>query len=108
MSKKHELEEYTAQSGKNLQLGQAGYVHLKTDSTSVETTDEGHYTAISILEDNCLLTLVSSVHRHSGSVGANMLLQPVPKGITIHGFWSKISISRPVGEADTSIMIYKG
>ena len=105
MSKKHELQEYTAQSGKNLQLGQAGYEYLVTDSTNVETTETGHYVAFTVLEDDCLIIIVDGSTSHSG--GHAVTLGFVPKGITIYGHWLGVSIKRS-GSSNTSAIVYKG
>ena len=104
MSKTHELQEYSIQEGKNIQLGQAGYVHLETSSLSIVNADDGHYIAVTALEDDCTITVTTSkVHGNSEVI----LLIPVPAGTTIHGSWTSVGIKRS-GSNDTSAIIYKG
>ena len=104
MSKKHELQEYSTQEGKNIQLGQAGYEHLETTGSGLVHSSEGHYIAVTALEDDCLVSILT-VSTHSG--GHDDLAQPLPKGTTLYGHFTRISLSR-AGSSNTSVMIYKG
>ena len=105
MSKTHQIQEYSVQEGKNIQLGQGGYVHLKTTSSEIVHTDEGHYNAITVLEDECTVTVVDvAVH---GEIGKFFLLKPVPAGTTLYGAWTRVSIKR-TGSNNTSAIVYKG
>tara|TARA_R100001594_G_scaffold1363_9_gene5944 strand:- start:9317 stop:9637 length:321 start_codon:yes stop_codon:yes gene_type:complete len=106
MSRKHELQEHTSQEGKNLQLGQAGYVHLKTSGSLLLHSDVGHYCAVTVLEDECEVSVQLGGSAHTDSMDG-LAAVPVPAGTTLHGAWTRVSIRRS-GTTDTSAIIYKG
>ena len=102
MSKQHGIQEYTSQESKNLKLGQAGYVFLATTTSALHHADEGHYTAVTVLEDDCEVSF-TGLHGESEV----MLAAPVAAGTTIYGAWERVSIKRS-GSSDTSAIVYKG
>lgn len=107
MSIKHELQEYSIQEGKNIQLGQAGYEYLKTIAPALVHTSIGHYIAVTALEDNCTVSFDMGVDAHSDA--PSLIIAPLAKGTTIYGHWSRVSVNRENSlGSDTSAIIYKG
>ena len=99
MSKQHGIQEYTSQESKNLKLGQAGYVFLATTTSALLHADEGHYTAVTVLEDDCEVSF-TGLHGESEV----MLAAPVAAGTTIYGRWNKVTVAT----ANASAICYRG
>jgi hypothetical protein len=104
MSKRHGLQEYSPQEGRNLSLGQAGYVYLETSSGSLVHSDVGHYNAITVLEDDCQISVQLGTSAHD-SIMDDIISKNITAGTTIYGAWTRVSIKR-TGSNDTSVIVY--
>ena len=110
MSLKHGLnEQFTTQEGKNAQLGQAGYKIIDIDNAGYNFLDEGHYIAVTALNDNTkVIATIASGGIH-GTDSDDMVLIPMTEGQTIYGSWSKIGVARVASGSGGSVaIIYKG
>ena len=110
MSLKHGLnEQFTTQEGKNAQLGQAGYKIIDIDNAGYNFVDEGHYIAVTALNDNTRVTATIAGGMIHGTDSDDMVTIDMTEGQTIYGTWSKIGISRVASGSGGSVaIIYKG
>ena len=100
MAKGNGLHKYTVQEARNVQLGQAGYKAVATGAHTGTAVDGVEYVAITSLHDDTAVTTTS----FDSTLYPTITGLVVPKGITIYGRWSKVTIAGTSGYA----IVYKG
>ena len=108
MSKKHTIHEFSIQEAQNIQLGQSGYTHLKISTGLPISTEEGHFIALTSLNDNTRMYLTGAEWGHDpdGSEDPYHTIN-VPAGMTVYGSWNKVSVYRS-GSGTAEAIIYHG
>ena len=98
------LQTYTVQEAQNASLGQMGSVFLDQSGTTVTTTKPRVVVAITALTDCSFSALVSDITEGEGafigtaaasSFGGDQFdagNHEIPKGVTIYGRWSSVSV----------------
>ena len=105
MSTKHTLQEFSTQEGKNLELGQAGYVILTTTGGSAQSTDEGEWTSFMVLD--CNVTVTQTEHDDPEDTDI-VLVTSMASGILVKGYWKRVSGIRTSGSDPWTMIVYKG
>ena len=100
MAKGNGLHKYTVQEARNVQLGQAGYKAVATGAHTGAAVEGVEYVAITSLHDNTEVTTTS----FDSTLYPTITSLVVPKGITIYGRWSQVTIAGTAANA----IVYRG
>ena len=111
MSRKHELNDYTVQAGKNIQLGQGGYYAVDStmsvvSAANVATMKEtDHIIAITALSNLSITTTAAGAHDEEDVITAF----PIPNGTTFYGKWKNVvALRTDTGEGNAKAILYFG
>ena len=105
MSRQHTLQEFSTQEGKNLELGQAGYLILTTTGSGAQSTPEGEWTSYMVLDGD--VTITQTLHEPLGDSPV-ALITSLASGILVRGYWKRVSAVRTTGSDPITVIVYKG